>query len=85
MIISDSFKGTLSSQEICSIGRDCLCRLMPSCERLSIPGAADGFGASEIALLHVDLKSEVVVYFSDRNLTAKSQENQNNRDNFRKY
>ena len=44
MIISDSFKGTLSSQEICSIARDCFHRIIPTCEVLSIPVADGGEG-----------------------------------------
>ena len=29
VVISDSFKGTLSSREICAIARDCFRRVLP--------------------------------------------------------
>ena len=44
IIVSDSFKGTLSSQEICSIAKDSFRKLIPSCEVVTIPVADGGEG-----------------------------------------
>lgn len=50
IIISDSFKGTLSSREICKIAEDCLSRYFPGCELIKIP-VADG-GEGTVACFH---------------------------------
>jgi len=44
IIISDSFKGTLSSQEICAIARGSVPRIFPGCEVVGIPVADGGEG-----------------------------------------
>lgn len=44
IVISDSFKGTLSSQEICGIARSSVPKLFPGCEVVSIPVADGGEG-----------------------------------------
>ena len=44
IIISDSFKGTLSSREICGIAEECLSRYFPDCELIKIPVADGGEG-----------------------------------------
>ncbi|MCR5826679.1 MAG: glycerate kinase [Oscillospiraceae bacterium] len=44
IVISDSFKGTLSSQEICEIARASVPKLFPGCEVVSIPVADGGEG-----------------------------------------
>ena len=41
MVISDSFKGTLTSVEICKIAEESFARILPDCELIAIP-AADG-------------------------------------------
>ena len=50
IIISDSFKGTLSSQEICRIARESFAKLQPDCRLLTIP-VADG-GEGTVACFH---------------------------------
>ena len=47
IIISDSFKGTLSSLEICEIAGKCLARRFPGCEAVKIPVADGGEGTVE--------------------------------------
>ena len=44
IVISDSFKGTLSSQEICDIARESVPRIFPGCEVVAIPVADGGEG-----------------------------------------
>lgn len=44
IIISDSFKGTLSSGEICAIARESVARIFPECEAVAIPVADGGEG-----------------------------------------
>lgn len=44
IVISDSFKGTLSSREICEIARTSVPKLLPGCEVVSIPVADGGEG-----------------------------------------
>lgn len=44
IIISDSFKGTLSSQEICAIARKSVPAIFPGCEVVAIPVADGGEG-----------------------------------------
>ena len=45
IVVSDSFKGTLSSLEICAIAREAAGRACPACELVCIP-VADGGEAS---------------------------------------
>lgn len=44
IVISDSFKGTLSSAEICEIARQSVPRVLPGCELAAIPVADGGEG-----------------------------------------
>lgn len=44
VVISDSFKGTLSSQEICGIAKTSVPRIFPGCETVTIPVADGGEG-----------------------------------------
>ena len=44
MVISDSFKGTLSSLEICRIARETIGEVFPGCEVLAFPVADGGEG-----------------------------------------
>lgn len=44
IVISDSFKGTLSSREICAIARESVPRILPGCEVAAIPVADGGEG-----------------------------------------
>lgn len=48
--IPDSFKGTLSSSEICSIMTDAIKRRFPDCETVSIPVADGGEGSVDCFL-----------------------------------
>ena len=41
IVISDSFKGTLSSRDICEIARQSIPRFFPYCEIAALP-VADG-------------------------------------------
>lgn len=47
VVISDSFKGTLSSREICSIARETVPRIFPGCAVDAIPVADGGEGTVE--------------------------------------
>lgn len=58
IIISDSFKGTLSSQEICRIARESFAKLQPDCRLLTIP-VADG-GEGTVACFHEACGGELV-------------------------
>ena len=44
IVISDSFKGTLSSREICAIARDCFRRVLPDWQVVCVPVADGGEG-----------------------------------------
>lgn len=44
VVISDSFKGTLSSREICRIAREAIAAVFPDCEAVCIPVADGGEG-----------------------------------------
>lgn len=58
IIISDSFKGTLSSGEICGIARECLGRVFPDCVLVEVP-VADG-GEGTVACFHQACGGELV-------------------------
>lgn len=47
IVISDSFKGTLSSLEICEIARQSIPRFFPACQVIAIPVADGGEGTVE--------------------------------------
>lgn len=47
IVISDSFKGTLSSLEICEIARQSIPRFFPDCQVVAIPVADGGEGTVE--------------------------------------
>ena len=44
IVISDSFKGTLSSLEICEIAKTAIPQYFPDCEVVTIPVADGGEG-----------------------------------------
>ena len=44
IVISDSFKGSLSSRDICEIARTCFAKVLPDCELTAIPVADGGEG-----------------------------------------
>ena len=44
VIVSDSFKGTLSSLEICAIARNSLPKFFPGCQVVAVPAADGGEG-----------------------------------------
>lgn len=44
IVISDSFKGTLSSLEICRIARESIPRIFPGCQTVTVPVADGGEG-----------------------------------------
>lgn len=46
VVISDSFKGTLSSREICSITRETVPEIFPGCAVDAIPVADGGCGCA---------------------------------------
>ncbi len=50
IVLSDSFKGTLSSREICRITRSVAAELIPRCEFLALPVADGGEGTVECFL-----------------------------------
>ena len=47
IVVSDSFKGTLSSLRICELARGVFERLMPDCELITVPVADGGEGTVE--------------------------------------
>ena len=47
IVISDSFKGTISSNEICGIAAETIPRYFPGCEVVTIPAADGGEGTVE--------------------------------------
>ena len=47
LVISDSFKGTLSSLEICSLAEKEIKKIFPACEVINIPVADGGEGTVE--------------------------------------
>ena len=58
IIISDSFKGTLSSMEICEIARVSVPRFFPACEVVTVP-VADG-GEGTVACFAAALNAQTV-------------------------
>lgn len=47
IVISDSFKGTLSSEDICAIARESIPRFFPECQTVAVPVADGGEGTVE--------------------------------------
>ncbi len=47
IIASDSFKGSLTSSQICEIAENCIHRVFPDCDIVSIPIADGGEGTAE--------------------------------------
>lgn len=47
IVVSDSFKGSLSSIDICSIANEVFSSVMPECELCAIPVADGGEGTVE--------------------------------------
>ena len=56
VLIPDSFKGTLSSTEICSIMKERIHTYYPGCEVVSIPVADGGEGSVDAFLTAVGVK-----------------------------
>lgn len=54
IVISDSFKGTISSNEICSIAAETIPRYFPGCEVVTIPAADGGEGTVECFVRALD-------------------------------
>ena len=54
IMISDSFKGTLSSREICEIARTTIPQYFPGCEVVAIPVADGGEGTVECFVEAID-------------------------------
>ncbi len=50
IVVSDSFKGTLSSREICRIAKRSIARFFPECEVISLPAADGGEGTTDCFL-----------------------------------
>lgn len=50
IVISDSFKGTLSSSDICSIAEEVIPSVFPDCDTVSLPVADGGEGTVECVL-----------------------------------
>ena len=46
IVISDSFKATLSSLEICEIARESIPKIFPGCEVVTVPVADGGEGTA---------------------------------------
>ena len=53
IVISDSFKGTLSSLEICEVARESIPRIFPGCEVVTVPVADGGEGSVDAFLTAV--------------------------------
>ena len=58
IVVSDSFKGTLSSLEICEIARTSIPRFFPQCEVVTVP-VADG-GEGTVACFAAALNAQTV-------------------------
>ena len=58
IMISDSFKGTLSSREICGIAETCLRDYFPGCQLIKVP-VADG-GEGTVTCFHEACGGELV-------------------------
>ncbi len=62
IIVPDSFKGSLTSLEICRIAKDCIAEFFPDCETIAIPVADGGEGTVDCfvyALGGVRVETEV--------------------------
>ncbi len=57
IVISDSFKGTLSSREICDIARNTIPCCFPSCEVITIPIADGGEGTVDCFIEAIKAKT----------------------------
>ena len=62
VVISDSFKGTLSSVQICEIAKKAIKAVFPQCEAVALPVADGGEGTAEcfISALGAEKKSATV-------------------------
>ena len=60
IVISDSFKGTLSSLEICSIARESIPKFFPQCQVVTVPVADGGEGTVECFVQAIGATSVVV-------------------------
>lgn len=60
VVISDSFKGTLSSLEICRIARESIPRFFPECQVAAVPVADGGEGTVECFVQAIDAEPVMV-------------------------
>ena len=60
IVISDSFKGTLSSLEICSIARESIPKFFPRCQVVAVPVADGGEGTVECFVQAIDAQPVLV-------------------------
>lgn len=60
VVISDSFKGTLSSLEICRIARESIPRFFPECQVAAVPVADGGEGTVECFVQAIDAEPVTV-------------------------
>lgn len=56
IIASDSFKGTLTSNEICEISKLCINKIFPNCEVIEIPIADGGEGTVDCFIKAINAK-----------------------------
>lgn len=56
IVASDSFKGTLSSNEICDIAKDCINEVFPDCEVIQMPIADGGEGTVDCFIKTLNAK-----------------------------
>lgn len=69
IVASDSFKGTLSSKEICLISKNTINKIIPSCEVITFPIADGGEGTVDFFIDNLDFeKNKIVIkdaYFNE--------------------
>ena len=85
IIASDSFKGTLSSNDICDIAKDCINETFPDCKVIQIPIADGGEGTVDCFIKALNAKrinvtvndsymNKIGVFKSKEELEAKSKD-----------
>ena len=63
IVIPDSFKGTLSSLEICEIAKRCFAKILPNVELITLP-IADGGEGTVVCFIHAIAAQAVTVSVS---------------------
>ncbi len=61
IIASDSFKGTLSSSDICDIAKNCINEIFPNCEVIQIPIADGGEGTVDCFIRTLNAKKVDII------------------------